>query len=107
MMVAQDFGESDRLDLFLPKFKVDSSLSLVAALEGLGVREAFDDTNANFSRLSEDPTFISDVLHKVRLRFTYGTCAVPVLLPMRRLRTRGLAHCPHFWCLQSRRCRCL
>lgn len=51
----------------LPKFKVESQLSLKTVLHKLGVKQAFGGS-ADFSRLSDTKMFVSDVVHKVRAR---------------------------------------
>eukprot|EP00198_Chlamydomonas_reinhardtii_P006645 XP_001695981.1 flagellar associated protein, protease inhibitor-like protein [Chlamydomonas reinhardtii] len=47
----------------LPKFKVESQLSLKTVLHKLGVKQAFGGS-ADFSRLSDTKMFVSDVVHK-------------------------------------------
>ncbi len=60
---------SQRVELSLPKFKVDSGFALPAALQALGIRTAFGE--ADFSRMLDPvkgkgaaPLVISDVFHK-------------------------------------------
>lgn len=53
-----------KLEVFIPRFKVKSQVSLTSALKSLGVLEAFS-KGADFSRLSPVPLTISDVLHTV------------------------------------------
>lgn len=54
-----------RVDVQLPKFEVTHSFDAVPSLGGLGVRRAFDATQADFSgMLAAEPLFIGAVLHK-------------------------------------------
>ncbi|MCC9609317.1 serpin family protein [Blastopirellula sp. JC732] len=57
------------VDVFLPRFQIDSSLSLGATLQRLGVKKAFT-LDADFSRMSDDPEglLISDVLHQAFIK---------------------------------------
>ncbi len=78
----KEFVPTGRLDLYLPKFRVDSSMSLTHTLQQLGVREAFKAQAADFSRLSEQPLFISDVVHKVGSQYMrFKTTITPVHRP--------------------------
>lgn len=47
-----------------PKFKLNSSLLLNQPLQGLGMQQAFIPGSANFSGMSNDPLFVSEVLQK-------------------------------------------
>lgn len=49
------------LNLILPKFKIEDKRSLLDIFNDMGIEKAFD-TEADFSALSEQKTFISDVL---------------------------------------------
>merc|ERR550519_2366623 len=56
------------LILRLPKFKVDYSKSLVESFQQLGVSDAFLD--ADLSEISDEPLFVSDIVHKVAVEVT-------------------------------------
>lgn len=51
------------LTLSLPKFKTEFSRSLKPILEELGIKRAFSN-KAQFNGISDDPLFISDIIHK-------------------------------------------
>jgi serpin B len=53
------------VNVFLPRFKVESTFaSLKKHLASLGLTDAFSDQLADFSGISEQPLYISDVAHK-------------------------------------------
>ena len=56
-------------DIKLPKFSKDYSVSLINALEQLGIRDALEkgERKADFSGISQTPLFISDVIHKTHI----------------------------------------
>jgi len=55
----------ERLDLSMPKFKVESSFGLADTLAARGMPDAFDAVKANFSGMTGQPDlFITDVVHK-------------------------------------------
>ena len=54
------------VDLYLPKFKIESTYDLIPPLENTGIIDIFDENKANFSNLS--PTkgvYVSQVIQKV------------------------------------------
>jgi len=55
-----------KVDLTLPKFKYGSSFSLGQTLQGMGMRDAFSPSAADFSGMDghQHDLFISDVIHK-------------------------------------------
>ena len=54
-----------QVSLSLPRFEQRTALSLVEALQALGMVTAFDDDTADFTAMSPDPLCIGDVLHEV------------------------------------------
>ena len=57
--------ETHDVRLGLPKFRFDSTLSLVESLRALGMKDAFDPDAADFSGVDgAQDLFVSDVLHK-------------------------------------------
>lgn len=55
----------ERLDLSLPKFKVESSFGLAETLAAMGMPDAFDVVKADFSGMTGQPDlYITDVVHK-------------------------------------------
>jgi serpin B len=57
--------ENKRVDLSLPKFRIEQASSLAPKLQAMGMKLAFDPDHADFGGIcSVEPLFISDVLHK-------------------------------------------
>jgi serpin B len=53
------------VNVTMPKFAIKgATISLAKQLGKLGMTDAFDPNKANFSALTEEPVFISDVLHQ-------------------------------------------
>ena len=48
----------------IPKFKIETELQLSEILGKLGIRDAFNVEKANFSSMTEENVYVSDVLHK-------------------------------------------
>uniref|UniRef100_A0AC34G3R3 Serpin domain-containing protein n=1 Tax=Panagrolaimus sp. ES5 TaxID=591445 RepID=A0AC34G3R3_9BILA len=67
---------SSKVDVKLPRFKIESSFNLVPTLQNLGITEAFRD-GANFGGISEEGNLkVSDVIHKALIEVTEeGTVA--------------------------------
>ena len=57
---------SNEVILSLPRFKLDPSapISLATPLQELGMREAFDPSQADFSGMSDEDLFVDNVFHK-------------------------------------------
>jgi serpin B len=55
----------EEIEVHLPRFKIESQFdSLVKTLSALGMTDAFNPSLADFSGISSEPLFISDVVHK-------------------------------------------
>ena len=52
-----------QVDVYLPRFKVENTFSLIEVLETMGMPVEFTD-NADFSGISDERLFISNVVHK-------------------------------------------
>ncbi len=53
------------LDIYVPRFELTYEKPLNQILQAMGMEEAFDESNANFSGIHPDlPLFISQVMHK-------------------------------------------
>ena len=62
------------VELKIPKFRIDTDVSLSKAIRTLGASSMFDDIKANFSNMSEAPLFVSDILQKAYVDVNeYGT----------------------------------
>ncbi len=64
-----EMTKQDIETVVLPKFKFDTSYSLVESLSQLGISKAFDRTSADFSNIAVDDLnnsmlYISDIIHK-------------------------------------------
>ncbi|NXR83084.1 SERP3 protein, partial [Pycnonotus jocosus] len=60
-----------KMDLFLPRFSIQSLFDLKTALSALGIRDAFDPITANFKGISEQESlYISEAIHKAQIEVT-------------------------------------
>ncbi|NWT56372.1 SERP3 protein, partial [Erythrocercus mccallii] len=60
-----------KMDIFLPRFGIQSFFDLKTALSALGIRDAFDPITANFKGISEqDSLYISEAIHKAEIEVT-------------------------------------
>jgi serpin B len=61
-------SRSRKVDLALPRFRVEATLPLIEPLRAVGVEAAFDPGRADFSGICESPMFIESAVHKAVLR---------------------------------------
>ncbi|NXU57054.1 SERP3 protein, partial [Turnix velox] len=60
-----------KMDLFLPRFSIQSLFDLKTAFSALGIRDAFDPTTANFKGISEQGSlYLSEAIHKAEIEVT-------------------------------------
>ena len=62
-----DNSDYGRVELSLPKFGFDSDFNLKESLKSLGMVTAFDDKSADFSGISDVPSFVSGVRQGSRI----------------------------------------
>lgn len=56
--------DENEVELSLPKFTINSDLSLNTVLETMGINDLFLPEKANLSKMSHEPIFVSNVIHK-------------------------------------------
>ncbi|NXK62316.1 SERP3 protein, partial [Sylvietta virens] len=60
-----------KMDIFVPRFSIQSLFDLKTVLSALGIRDAFDPITANFKGISEqDSLYISEAIHKAEIEVT-------------------------------------
>ena len=65
----------DGVNIKIPKFKFDYSLSLKSDLKTLGINDAFNEIRADFSKMGDakekgEYLYVSDAIHKAEIEFT-------------------------------------
>ena len=57
---------TQKVDIYLPKFKIESTFPLIPVLAKMGIKEIFDVQKANFSGITSDPLglYVGDVIQK-------------------------------------------
>ncbi|XP_003203360.1 serpin E3 [Meleagris gallopavo] len=80
-----------KMDVFLPRFSIQSLFDLKTVFSTLGIRDAFDPTTANFKGISEQAgLYISEAIHNAKIEVTEdGTKAsgATAMLLLKRSRT--------------------
>ena len=66
----------------LPRFDVSSDLDLIGTLQALGVEDAFDLTKSDFSPLTDEALFVSDVEHAARVKIDEEGCEAAAFTAM-------------------------
>jgi len=73
------------INISIPKFKFSYDLKLKDDLQSLGIKDAFDDSVSDFSKMSNIHLYVSDALHKADIEFTeegVKAAAVTVIIMM-------------------------
>ena len=55
------------LRLFMPRFAMDTQANLVDSLRALGMSDAFEAAQADFTGIAKEPLFISEVIHQANI----------------------------------------
>lgn len=63
-----DKSRSRKVDVALPRFRVEAALPLVEPLQAVGIEAAFDPRQADFGGICDQPMFIESARHKSVLR---------------------------------------
>lgn len=63
----QEF-EDDEVEVHLPRFSVNTDLSLQRTMEDMGLTTLFQPEFADLSKITKTPTFLSQLIHKVEIR---------------------------------------
>ena len=61
-------AEECRVSTAMPKYKLETSVELNQALAAMGISDAFSRVKADFSRISDTPQYIDEVLHKTYMK---------------------------------------
>lgn len=61
-------AEECRISTAMPKYKLETSVELNQALAAMGISDAFSRASADFSRISDTPQYIDEVLHKTYMK---------------------------------------
>ncbi|XP_028446104.1 putative serpin E3 [Perca flavescens] len=60
-----------KMDIFLPRFRMQNKFNLRSALPAMGISDAFNPTAADFTGISvEESLYVSDAFHEVRIEVT-------------------------------------
>ncbi|XP_054069285.1 serpin E3 [Rissa tridactyla] len=60
-----------KMDIFLPRFSIQSLFDLKTVFSALGIRDAFDPITANFKGISEEGSlYLSEAIHKAEIKVT-------------------------------------
>ena len=70
----QETLEQTRIKLSLPKFDVENGADLIDHLQRLGVSDIFAPDTADFSPLSEEQAYVSEILHAARVKVDEYGC---------------------------------
>ena len=59
-------SQDDSMEVYtvMPEFKSEYDIHLPAILSDMGMKDAFSDTDADFSNMTKKDVYISDVIHK-------------------------------------------
>ncbi|WP_300926438.1 serpin family protein, partial [uncultured Dubosiella sp.] len=61
-------GEMMEVNLSMPKFDIENTLSLKDTLKKMGMSDVFDPEKADFAPLTDTPVYLSEVEHGVRVK---------------------------------------
>ncbi|KAF7657703.1 hypothetical protein LDENG_00022830 [Lucifuga dentata] len=90
-LAAWDTGlRPTKMDVFLPRFKIQNKFNLRSVLPSMGISDAFNPTAADFTGISAEGLYVSDAFHEVRIEVTEnGTKAAAATAMVHLKRSRA------------------
>ncbi|XP_026316038.1 serine protease inhibitor 77Ba-like [Hyposmocoma kahamanoa] len=65
-----DYSEAE-VDLFLPRFKIESNIDLTDILkQSMGIHDLFDEKQARLPHMAKTPMFVKKIIHKAKIEVT-------------------------------------
>ena len=66
----KEFAEKSRVQVVMPKFKLETSIAMKKNLEKLKMTDMFDPSTADFSKISSEQLWVADVVQKAFVEVT-------------------------------------
>jgi len=64
----QPADEDSEIEVYLPRFDIQTDFNLNVVLERLGITDAFNVNRANFAKASSQPLYVSRIIHKTIIK---------------------------------------
>ncbi|XP_066600177.1 alaserpin-like [Prorops nasuta] len=76
-------GVVQKVELYLPKFTIESTLDLVKPLKKLGMTDMFDNSLADFSKMTDECLYVSNVVQKAFIQVNEEGCEAAAITAVR------------------------
>lgn len=92
--------KKEEIDIYIPKFKMETKCSLNTYLQNMGIKDAFSDTEADFSGITgKRELYISHALHKAFIEVneegTEATAATGIVMELKAVIKRKIFRADH------------
>ncbi|XP_074843872.1 serpin B4-like [Carettochelys insculpta] len=109
--ISPDYMETDKLDVFLPRFKIETTAQLTQYLKDLGMTDLFSSYSDLSGIAEQGDLFVSEAVHKAYIEVneegTEATAATGITVDVTSLGSQFVADHPFLFFIRHQKTKCI